>query len=313
MDACDARRRCIAWPACCTTSASRARARSPTRPTTTRSTITRSSARDMADALAQALPLLERRARARRAPRAPPPGLLLGRVDRRRGAPLRAARRARPRRRPARPGARRRARPRAATCSDELAALERLRARIEQAQAQGAAFGLRDLAIDGGDVMQRLGIAPGRARRQSARGAATTRARRARAQRARRAAAASSTRVGREPPQLMRQVSSTCTATTSRRSTTACARTKRACSCARRSSASATPTVAATPHIRSGMFENRKPDLVQRFERVRRAAARDGARHARAAARRRALLRRRVLAAVRDAAKRCRTPAARRR
>jgi tRNA nucleotidyltransferase (CCA-adding enzyme) len=43
----------------------------------------------------------------------------------------------------------------------ELAALERLRARIEQAQEQGVAFGTRDLAIDGRDVMQRLGIAPG--------------------------------------------------------------------------------------------------------------------------------------------------------
>jgi tRNA nucleotidyltransferase (CCA-adding enzyme) len=45
--------------------------------------------------------------------------------------------------------------------STELAALQRLRERISAAQEQGAAFGLRDLAIDGGDVMKRLGIAPG--------------------------------------------------------------------------------------------------------------------------------------------------------
>jgi tRNA nucleotidyltransferase (CCA-adding enzyme) len=43
----------------------------------------------------------------------------------------------------------------------ELAALERLRERIEQAQEQGAAFGLKDLAVDGGDVMRRLGVQPG--------------------------------------------------------------------------------------------------------------------------------------------------------
>lgn len=43
----------------------------------------------------------------------------------------------------------------------ELEALERLRARIEQARDQGAAFGLKDLAVDGRDVMGRLGIAPG--------------------------------------------------------------------------------------------------------------------------------------------------------
>jgi tRNA nucleotidyltransferase (CCA-adding enzyme) len=45
---------------------------------------------------------------------------------------------------------------------EEIASLERLRARIEQAQASGAAFGLRDLAVDGGDVMKRLGIPPSR-------------------------------------------------------------------------------------------------------------------------------------------------------
>jgi tRNA nucleotidyltransferase (CCA-adding enzyme) len=45
---------------------------------------------------------------------------------------------------------------------DELAALQQLRARIEEAKAAGAAFGVRDLAIDGKDVMQRMGIPPGR-------------------------------------------------------------------------------------------------------------------------------------------------------
>jgi tRNA nucleotidyltransferase (CCA-adding enzyme) len=44
---------------------------------------------------------------------------------------------------------------------DELDALTRLRERITAAQEQGAAFGLRDLAIDGADVMKRLGITPG--------------------------------------------------------------------------------------------------------------------------------------------------------
>jgi tRNA nucleotidyltransferase (CCA-adding enzyme) len=43
----------------------------------------------------------------------------------------------------------------------ELAALGRLAQRIAQVKQQGAAFGIRDLAIDGNDVMQRLGIAPG--------------------------------------------------------------------------------------------------------------------------------------------------------
>jgi tRNA nucleotidyltransferase (CCA-adding enzyme) len=46
--------------------------------------------------------------------------------------------------------------------SDEIASLAELRARIEQAQAAGHAFGLRDLAVDGGDVMKRLGIPPSR-------------------------------------------------------------------------------------------------------------------------------------------------------
>jgi len=44
----------------------------------------------------------------------------------------------------------------------ELAALERLRERIAHAQEAGAAFGVKDLAIDGRDVMQRLGVPPGR-------------------------------------------------------------------------------------------------------------------------------------------------------
>lgn len=44
---------------------------------------------------------------------------------------------------------------------EELAALERLRARIEAAQSAGAVFGTRDLAIDGRDVMQRLACTPG--------------------------------------------------------------------------------------------------------------------------------------------------------
>lgn len=45
---------------------------------------------------------------------------------------------------------------------EELAALQELRARIDQALAAGAAFGTRDLAIDGGDVMRRMGVSPGR-------------------------------------------------------------------------------------------------------------------------------------------------------
>jgi tRNA nucleotidyltransferase (CCA-adding enzyme) len=44
---------------------------------------------------------------------------------------------------------------------EELAALDRLRERVARVQEQGAAFGIRELAIDGGDVMQRLGIRPG--------------------------------------------------------------------------------------------------------------------------------------------------------
>ncbi|HKU43165.1 MAG TPA: HD domain-containing protein [Polyangiales bacterium] len=44
---------------------------------------------------------------------------------------------------------------------DELAALEELRARIADSVAKGAAFGTRDLAIDGRDVMLKLGIRPG--------------------------------------------------------------------------------------------------------------------------------------------------------
>jgi tRNA nucleotidyltransferase (CCA-adding enzyme) len=45
--------------------------------------------------------------------------------------------------------------------TDELAALERLAERIEQVAHAGAVFGTRDLAIDGNDVMRRLGRAPG--------------------------------------------------------------------------------------------------------------------------------------------------------
>lgn len=44
---------------------------------------------------------------------------------------------------------------------DELAGLERLRARIDAAVAAGVAFGLKDLVISGSDVMARLGLAPG--------------------------------------------------------------------------------------------------------------------------------------------------------
>jgi tRNA nucleotidyltransferase (CCA-adding enzyme) len=43
----------------------------------------------------------------------------------------------------------------------ELAALDELRARIEGAKASGAAFGTRDLAVSGHDVMQTLGVRPG--------------------------------------------------------------------------------------------------------------------------------------------------------
>jgi len=44
---------------------------------------------------------------------------------------------------------------------DELGALERLRERIARAAEQGAALGVRDLVIDGGDVMRRLACSPG--------------------------------------------------------------------------------------------------------------------------------------------------------
>ncbi len=44
---------------------------------------------------------------------------------------------------------------------EELAALERLQARVDSAVDQGAAFGVRDLAIGGKDVMKRLGVPPG--------------------------------------------------------------------------------------------------------------------------------------------------------
>jgi hypothetical protein len=44
---------------------------------------------------------------------------------------------------------------------EELGALEELRTRIADSVAQGAAFGTRDLAVTGHDVMQTLGIRPG--------------------------------------------------------------------------------------------------------------------------------------------------------
>ena len=43
----------------------------------------------------------------------------------------------------------------------EFAALDELRGRIESLTAQGAAFGTRDLAISGKDVMDKLGVRPG--------------------------------------------------------------------------------------------------------------------------------------------------------
>ena len=46
--------------------------------------------------------------------------------------------------------------------TDELAALDRLAARIEEVAHAGVASGTRDLAIDGNDVMQRVGRPPGR-------------------------------------------------------------------------------------------------------------------------------------------------------
>jgi tRNA nucleotidyltransferase (CCA-adding enzyme) len=45
--------------------------------------------------------------------------------------------------------------------SEELGALDRLAERIEQVRRQGSALGIRDLAIDGNDVMRHLQIAPG--------------------------------------------------------------------------------------------------------------------------------------------------------
>jgi tRNA nucleotidyltransferase (CCA-adding enzyme) len=43
----------------------------------------------------------------------------------------------------------------------ELAALDELRARIQDSVAKGAAFGTRDLAVSGTDVMTQLGVRPG--------------------------------------------------------------------------------------------------------------------------------------------------------
>jgi tRNA nucleotidyltransferase (CCA-adding enzyme) len=45
--------------------------------------------------------------------------------------------------------------------NDEFAALDELRARIEGLIAKGAAFGTKDLAISGRDVMDKLGVRPG--------------------------------------------------------------------------------------------------------------------------------------------------------
>ena len=189
MDACDARRRCTGWRGCSTTSASRARARSPTRPATTPSTTTSSVGARMADALAEALPLLERGARARGAPRAPPPGLLHRRMVGRRGAPLRAARRHST-------GSTICSSSRAPTRWARAATVERRARRPRTARAsasssvqrQGGALGTRDLAIDGSDVMQQLGSRPGPVVGQGARGAAAARARAAGAEPTRRAA-----------------------------------------------------------------------------------------------------------------------------
>jgi tRNA nucleotidyltransferase (CCA-adding enzyme) len=44
---------------------------------------------------------------------------------------------------------------------DELEGLERLRERVARAVEAGAAFGLKDLAVKGSDVIARLGVAPG--------------------------------------------------------------------------------------------------------------------------------------------------------
>ena len=93
------------------------------------------------------------------------------------------------RRRPARPGARRRARQGARRDRGARRRCERLARAHRAVRARRAPrFGTRDLAIDGSDVMKRLGIPPGPLGRQGARGAATTRARAARAERARGAA-----------------------------------------------------------------------------------------------------------------------------
>ncbi|HTU63392.1 MAG TPA: hypothetical protein VMF89_33250, partial [Polyangiales bacterium] len=43
----------------------------------------------------------------------------------------------------------------------ELAMLDELRARVQESVAQGAAFGTRDLAVTGHDVMTTLGVRPG--------------------------------------------------------------------------------------------------------------------------------------------------------
>jgi tRNA nucleotidyltransferase (CCA-adding enzyme) len=43
----------------------------------------------------------------------------------------------------------------------ELAQLDELRARVQDSVAKGAAFGTRDLAVSGSDVMQTLGVKPG--------------------------------------------------------------------------------------------------------------------------------------------------------
>jgi len=46
-------------------------------------------------------------------------------------------------------------------CSADLAALEALKAHVERVLAAGAAFSIRDLAIDGRGLMQELGLKPG--------------------------------------------------------------------------------------------------------------------------------------------------------
>ena len=91
-------------------------------------------------------------------------------------------------RRPARPRARRRARQGARRDRGAGGAASGWPRASSRWRTQGVAFGTRDLAIDGNDVMKRLGIPPGPLGRQGARRAATTRARAARAERARGAA-----------------------------------------------------------------------------------------------------------------------------